>query len=53
MQYTSVIVLVLMTLFAGSLQAEGNSEAGQALYATCSACHGIQGQGNVTLNAPG
>lgn len=30
----------------------GNAVAGQALFATCAACHGPQGQGNVALNAP-
>ncbi len=30
----------------------GNAAAGQALYGVCSACHGAQGQGNQTLNAP-
>jgi cytochrome c oxidase subunit 2 len=30
----------------------GDSTAGQALYATCAACHGAQGEGNVALNAP-
>jgi cytochrome c oxidase subunit 2 len=30
----------------------GNATAGQASYATCSACHGQQGEGNQTLNAP-
>src|SRR5512134_447481 len=30
----------------------GDAAAGQALYATCAACHGPQGEGNVALNAP-
>ena len=30
----------------------GDTAAGQALYGVCSACHGPQGQGNQTLNAP-
>lgn len=30
----------------------GNAEAGKALYATCAACHGPGGEGNVALNAP-
>jgi cytochrome c oxidase subunit 2 len=29
-----------------------DAAAGQALYGVCSACHGPQGQGNETLNAP-
>jgi len=36
------------------LQAEsgGDPEAGRALYAVCASCHGQNGQGNKTLNAP-
>lgn len=30
----------------------GDAAAGQALFSTCSACHGAQAQGNVQLNAP-
>jgi cytochrome c oxidase subunit II len=30
----------------------GDPGAGQALYAACAACHGQQGEGNATLNAP-
>lgn len=30
----------------------GNAQAGQASYAVCSACHGVNGEGNVALNAP-
>lgn len=30
----------------------GDATAGQALYATCSACHGAQAEGNQQLNAP-
>jgi cytochrome c oxidase subunit 2 len=33
-------------------RAPGNAVAGQALFATCAACHGAQGEGNVALNAP-
>ncbi len=29
------------------------SDAGKALYAPCMACHGINGEGNMALNAPG
>lgn len=32
--------------------AQGDAVAGQALFATCAACHGAQAQGNVALNAP-
>ncbi len=30
----------------------GDAAAGQGLYATCAACHGAAGEGNVALNAP-
>ena len=30
----------------------GDAEAGKALYATCTACHGAEGKGNEQLNAP-
>jgi cytochrome c oxidase subunit 2 len=30
----------------------GDATAGQALFATCTACHGAQGEGNEALNAP-
>lgn len=33
-------------------QTAGDPVAGQALYAVCSACHGQEGEGNQTLNAP-
>jgi cytochrome c oxidase subunit 2 len=31
---------------------KADAAAGQALYATCAACHGAQGEGNAELNAP-
>jgi len=33
-------------------RAPGDAVAGKALYATCAACHGAAGEGNVALNAP-
>lgn len=30
----------------------GDAAAGQAVYASCAACHGLQGEGNEALNAP-
>lgn len=30
----------------------GDAAAGQALYGTCAACHGVQAEGNAALNAP-
>ena len=31
---------------------KGDAKAGKAAYAICQACHGAQGEGNKTLNAP-
>lgn len=33
-------------------QVAGDAAQGQAMYAVCAACHGQNGEGNVTLNAP-
>lgn len=39
--------------FAQTLaQAAGDAAAGKPLYAVCAACHGLQAEGNVALNAP-
>ena len=39
--------------YADTLQKRsGNAEAGRALYGTCAACHGQNGEGNQLLNAP-
>jgi cytochrome c oxidase subunit 2 len=35
-----------------SAQVAGNASAGEPLYAVCSACHGMQAEGNPALNAP-
>ena len=35
-----------------SARPPANAAAGQPLYATCGACHGANGEGNVALNAP-
>lgn len=40
------------TFAATQAQPVGNAAAGAANYAVCSACHGPQGEGNQTLNAP-
>lgn len=35
-----------------SAQATGHAAAGKPLYAVCGSCHGVQGEGNLALNAP-
>lgn len=45
--------LVLFGLSVGmATQAAGNPERGKTLYNICTACHGQNGEGNPTLNAP-
>lgn len=46
------ILLTAQLLMAGVSHADGNTDRGQALYATCAACHGAQGGGKGELNAP-
>ena len=39
--------------FAQSLaKVPGDADAGKPLYAMCAACHGMQGEGNLAMNAP-
>jgi cytochrome c oxidase subunit 2 len=40
------------TFAQSSAQTTGRAEAGKPLYAVCGSCHGLQGEGNVALNAP-
>jgi cytochrome c oxidase subunit 2 len=40
------------TFAQASTRPAGNAMAGKALYGTCAACHGANGEGNVALNAP-
>ncbi len=48
------IVAYIETLPAATHEStiEGDAGNGQTVYATCVACHGAQGEGNATLNAP-
>ena len=52
MRFMKFVVLCLLPLTAGTVLAAGNAEQGKALYATCAACHGADGQGNAALKAP-
>ena len=47
-----ILFIAITLLFSTQALAEGDAAAGQALYATCTACHGAQGEGNKALNAP-
>ena len=52
--YQWIILCLLWTfpIISQPLWAAGNPEKGKALYAVCVACHGSDGAGNKTLNAP-
>lgn len=54
--FTRIVVFLALALpsyaFATDTPA-GDVEAGKALYATCIACHGENGEGNPALNSPG
>lgn len=48
-----VATLALATgLFATTLSTAAASDTGKTLYATCQGCHGVNGEGNATMNAP-
>ncbi len=50
--FVAIATAGLLTLMSGVALAEGNAEAGKALYAVCAACHGQNGEGNEALKAP-
>jgi cytochrome c553 len=45
--------LAYLTLLLPGLVLANNAESGKALYGTCVACHGANGEGNAELLAPG
>lgn len=46
-------IILLTALLLPGLSAAGDADSGKALYVTCVACHGPNGEGNVELFAPG
>lgn len=42
----------LISLCSTGAFAAGDADKGQPLYAVCGSCHGAQGEGNQSLNAP-
>ena len=53
MKLTLLIALgILGSVFSTTTLAQGDAERGRALYATCGACHGMNGEGNRGLNSP-
>ncbi len=59
MTLTTDAVIENVVAYIGTLQApppvasvQGDATAGKQLYATCAACHGANGEGNVQVNSP-
>lgn len=52
-RFVVFVALVIPGLAIATDTPAGDAEAGQALYATCIACHGANGEGNPALNSPG
>lgn len=53
---TRTVVFLALALPGLAISADtpaGDAEAGKALYGTCIACHGANGEGNPALNSPG
>ena len=54
--FTRIVVFIALVLPGLAFATEppaGDPDAGKALYGACIACHGSNGQGNLTLNSPG
>ena len=45
------ILIGLLPVLAGTVNAEGNAEAGKEIYTTCAACHGANGAGAAAMKA--
>ena len=45
------ILIGFTPLFANTVNAEGDADAGKVLYATCAACHGANGAGAAAMKA--
>ena len=48
----SMLTLVLTALLCGDSWGQSDPRRGEALYASCVACHGADGGGNITNNTP-
>ncbi len=51
-RFQAVKVLAVLILFGAHVSSGQNARRGRALYEGCTACHGNQAQGNMTLKAP-
>lgn len=50
--HVHLLIAVVAVVVADVAAATGDIERGKALFATCAACHGQNGEGNAALNAP-
>jgi len=48
----AIAAVSLIATVSNTALAAGDAERGKALYATCGACHGANGEGQEALNAP-
>jgi cytochrome c oxidase subunit 2 len=46
------LIFCLLAMTCAAAMAQGDANKGKALYATCAACHGQNGEGNLALNSP-
>ena len=49
---TTLALTALISLYTAGTMAAGDPAKGQALFATCGACHGANAEGMEALNAP-
>ena len=52
MRFIRILLPLVLSAAATASFAEDNPQRGGELYASCAACHGAQGEGNRSLNAP-
>jgi cytochrome c553 len=52
MRLVRILLPLVLSAAATASFAEDNPQRGGELYASCAACHGAQGEGNRSLNAP-
>jgi cytochrome c553 len=52
MRLTSLLLPLVLALAISEVRAEDDPQRGGELYVSCVACHGAQGEGNRSLNAP-
>ncbi len=52
MRNIKILFIVTLTFICSMNVYAGDAAAGKTAYATCGACHGMNGEGNKAMNAP-